>query len=92
MKRLKRNLKISNRLPGVPKVGFDLDLKPFCNEFMDSQPLAYRGYRQFMTSSYSVTCVDSLNSIVGVDFNTTDFKEAVKDKSAMSVPLHVVSI
>ena len=88
----RRNLKISNRLPGVPKVGFDLDLKPFCNEFMDSQPLAYRGYRQFMTSSYSETCVNALNSIVGMHFDTTDFKEAVKDKSAMNVPLYVVSI
>jgi len=71
--------------------GFDLDLIPFCNEFMDSQPLAYRGYRQFMTTSYSETCVDALNSIVGVDFNTTDFNEAVKDKSTMNVPLYVVS-
>lgn len=87
----RRNLKISNRLPGVPKVGFDLDLKPFCNEFMDSQPLAYRGYRQFMTTSYSETCVDALNSITGMNFNTTDFNEAIKDKSTMNVPLYVVS-
>jgi hypothetical protein len=88
----RKNLKISNRLPGEPKIGFDLDMNPFCNEFMDSQPLAYRGYRQFMTSTYSETCIDALNSIVGVDFNITDFNEAIKDKSAMSVPLYVVSI
>ena len=88
----RKKLKISNRLPGEPKVGFNLDLIPFCNEFMDSQPLAYRGYRQFMTSSYSETCVDALNSIVGVNFNTTDFNEAIRDSSAMSVPLYVVSI
>ena len=87
----RKKLKISNRFPGEPKVGFDLDLIPFCNEFMDSQPLAYRGYRQFMTTSYSETCVNALNSIVGVDFNTTDFNEAVKDKSTMNVPLYVVS-
>jgi hypothetical protein len=87
----RKNLKISNRFPGEPKIGFDLDMNPFCNEFMDSQPLAYRGYRQFMTSSYSETCVNALNSIVGMHFDTTDFKEAVKDKSAMNVPLYVVS-
>ena len=87
----RKNLKISNRLPGEPRIGFDLDLNPYCNEFMDSQPFAYRGFRQFMTSSYSETCVDALNSIVGVNFNTTDFREAVKDKSAMNVPLYVVS-
>ena len=87
----RKKLKISNRLPGEPKVGFDLDLIPFCNEFMDSQPLAYRGYRQFMTTSYNETCIDALNSIVGVDFNTTDFNEAIKDKSTMNVPLYVVS-
>jgi len=88
----RKKLKISNRLPGEPKIGFDLDMNPFCNEFMDSQPLAYRGYRQFMTLSYSETCVDALNSIVGVNFNTTDFNEAIRDSSAMSVPLYVVSI
>ena len=44
-----------------------------------------------MTTSYSETCVNALNSIVGVDFNTTDFNEAVKDKSTMNVPLYVVS-
>ena len=87
----RRNLKISNRLPGVPKVGFNLDLKPFCNEFMDSQPVAYSGYRQFMTSSYSKTCVDALNSIAGVDFNTNNFNEAIKDSSAMNIPLYMVS-
>ena len=72
-------------------MGFNLDLIPFCNEFMDSQPLAYRGYRQFMTTSYNETCIDALNSIVGVDFNITDFNEAIKDKSTMNVPLYVVS-
>ena len=87
----RKKLKISNRLQGEPKMGFNLDLIPFCNEFMDSQPLAYRGYRQFMTTSYNETCIDALNSIVGVDFNTTDFNEAVKDKSTMNVPLYVVS-
>ena len=87
----RKKLKISNRLPGEPKIGFDLDLIPFCNEFMDSQPLAYRGYRQFMTTSYNETCIDALNSIVGVDFNITDFNEAIKDKSTMNVPLYVVS-
>ena len=71
-------------------MGFNLDLIPFCNEFMDSQPLAYRGYRQFMTLSYSETCVDALNSIVGVNFNTTDFNEAIKEKSAMLIPLYMV--
>ena len=87
----RKKLKISNRFPGEPKVGFDLDLIPFCNEFMDSQPLPYRGYRQFMTSSYSKTCVDALNSISGMDFNTNNFNEAIKDSSAMNIPLYMVS-
>ena len=87
----RKKLKISNRLPGEPKMGFNLDLIPFCNEFMDSQPLAYRGYRQFMTTSYNETCIDALNSIVGMNFNTTDFNEAVKDNSTMNIPLYVVS-
>jgi len=86
----RKNLKISNRLPGEPKIGFNLDMNPFCNEFMDSQPLAYRGYRQFMTSSYSETCVNALNSIVGMHFDTTDFNEAIKEKSTMSIPLYMV--
>jgi hypothetical protein len=87
----RKKLKISNRLPGEPKIGFNLDLIPFCNEFMDSQPLAYRGYRQFMTSPYSVTCVDALNSIGGMNFNATDFNEAIADKSTMTIPLYMVS-
>ena len=43
-----------------------------------------------MTLSYNETCVDALNSIIGVNFNKTDFNEAIKEKSAMLIPLYMV--
>ena len=86
----RKQLKIFNSFPMRPKIGFSLSLNLFCNEFMDSQPEQYREYRQFMTLSYNETCVDALNSIIGVNFNKTDFNEAIKEKSAMSIPLYMV--
>jgi hypothetical protein len=86
----RKSLKISNKLTDNPSIQFRLKLNQFCNEFMDNQPFEYRGYQQFVPK-YAETSVNALNRSIGMDFSITDFKEAIKDQSAMNIPLYMVS-
>jgi hypothetical protein len=86
----RQSLKISDKLTANPLIRFSLKLNQFCNEFMDNQPFEYRGYRQFVPK-YAETSVNALNRSIGMDFSITDFKEAIKDQSAMNIPLYMVS-
>jgi len=86
----RQSLKISNKLTNNPSIQFSLKLNQFCNEFMDNQPFEYRGYRQFVPK-YAETSVNALNRSIGMDFSITDFKGAIKDQSAMNIPLYMVS-
>ena len=86
----RQSLKISNKLTDKPSIRFSLKLNQICNEFMDNQPFEYRGYQQFVPK-YAETSVNALNRSIGMDFSITDFKEAIKDQSAMNIPLYMVS-
>ena len=86
----RKQFKIFNSFPLQPRIGFDLSLNLFCKEFLDNQPVWFGDYRHFVRLSYVETCVDALNSIVGMDFNKNDFKEAIKDSSVNHIPLYVV--
>ena len=86
----RQSLKISNKLTDNSSIQFSLKLNQFCNEFMDNQPFEYRGYQQFVPK-YAETSVNALNRSIGMDFSITDFKEAIKDQSAMNIPLYMVS-
>ena len=86
----RQSLRISDKLTANPSVRFSLKLNQFCNEFMDNQPFEYRGYQQFVPK-YAETSVNALNRSIGMDFSITDFKEAIKDQSAMNIPLYMVS-
>ena len=86
----RQSLKISNKLTDNPSIRFSLKLNQFCNEFMDNQPFEYRGYQQFVPK-YAETSVNALHRSIGMDFSITDFKEAIKDQSAMNIPLYMVS-
>ena len=86
----RQSLKISNKLTANPSIQLRLKLNQFCNEFMDNQPFEYRGYQQFVPK-YAETSVNALNKSIGMDFSITDFKEAIKDQSAMNIPLYMVS-
>jgi hypothetical protein len=86
----RQSLKISNKLTVNPSIQLRLKLNQFCNEFMDNQPFEYRGYQQFVPK-YAETSVNALNRSIGMDFSITDFKEAIKDQSAMNIPLYMVS-
>jgi hypothetical protein len=57
---------------------------------MDTQPFEYREYQQFIPK-YAETGANTLNKSIGMDFSITDFKEAIKDQSAMNIPLYMVS-
>ena len=86
----RQSLRISNKLTANPSIRFSLKLNQFCNEFMDNQPFEYRGYQQFVPK-YAETSVNALHRSIGMDFSITDFKEAIKDQSAMNIPLYMVS-
>ena len=86
----RQSLKISDKLTANPSIRFSLKLNQFCNEFMDNQPFEYRGYQQFVPK-YAETSVNALNRSIGMNFSITDFKEAIKDQSAMNIPLYMVS-
>ena len=86
----RQSLRISNKLTANPSIQLRLKLNQFCNEFMDNQPFEYRGYQQFVPK-YAETSVNALNRSIGMDFSITDFKEAIKDQSAMNIPLYMVS-
>ena len=86
----RQSLKISNKLTDNPSIQYSLKLDQICNEFMDNQPFEYRGYQQFV-SKYAETSVNALNRSIGMNFSITDFKEAIKDQSAMNIPLYMVS-
>ena len=86
----RQSLKISNKLTANPSIQLRLKLNQFCNEFMDNQPFEYRGYQQFVPK-YAETSVNALNRSIGMNFSITDFKEAIKDQSAMNIPLYMVS-
>ncbi len=86
----RQSLKISNKLTVNPSIQLRLKLNQFCNEFMDNQPFEYRGYQQFVPK-YAETSVNALHRSIGMDFSITDFKEAIKDQSAMNIPLYMVS-
>ena len=86
----RQSLRISDKLTANPSVRFILKLNQFCNEFMDNQPFEYRGYQQFVPK-YAETSVNALHRSIGMDFSITDFKEAIKDQSAMNIPLYMVS-
>ena len=85
----RKSLKISNKLTDNPSIQYSLKLDQICNEFMDNQPFEYRGYQQFVPK-YAETSVNALNRSIGMDFSITDFKEAIKDQSAMNIPLYMV--
>jgi hypothetical protein len=86
----RQSLRISNKLIDNPSIQFSLKLDQFCNEFMDNQPFEYRGYRQFVPK-YAETSVNALNSSLEMNFNINYFKEAIKDQSAVNIPLYMVS-
>jgi len=86
----RQSLRISNKLTANPSIQLRLKLNQFCNEFMDNQPFEYRGYQQFVPK-YAETSVNALNKSIEMDFSITDFKEAIKDQSAMNIPLYMVS-
>ena len=86
----RQSLRISNKLTANPSIQLRLKLNQFCNEFMDNQPFEYRGYQQFVPK-YAETSVNALHRSIGMDFSITDFKEAIKDQSAMNIPLYMVS-
>ena len=86
----RQSLRISNKLTANPSIQLRLKLNQFCNEFMDNQPFEYRGYQQFVPK-YAETSVNALNRSIGMNFSITDFKEAIKDQSAMNIPLYMVS-
>ena len=86
----RQSLRISDKLTANPSIRFSLKLNQFCNEFMDNQPFEYRGYQQFVPK-YAETSVNALNRSIGMNFSITDFKEAIKDQSAMNIPLYMVS-
>jgi hypothetical protein len=86
----RQSLKILNKITDRNSVEFSLNLHDFCNEFMDNQPFEYRGYGQFLPN-YAKTSVNALIRSTGMDFSITDFREAIKDKSVMNIPLYMVS-
>ena len=86
----RQSLRISNKLTDNPSIQYSLKLDQICNEFMDNQPFEYRGYQQFVPK-YAETSVNALNRSIGMDFSITDFKGAIKDQSAMNIPLYRVS-
>jgi hypothetical protein len=86
----RQSLKLSNKFESNSSIEYKINLNEFCNQFMDIQPFEYTQYEQFI-KNYSESCVNTLHNITGLEFNLTDFKAKIKDKTAKSIPMYMVN-